>query len=397
MSESLYLDAIATTRISDSVRERMMPYLDQNYGLPAGAHTMALDARDAVEASREECLEFIMAPERSTCVFTGSGTEANNLGLLGFVRARKQTSRVITTQIEHPSILGACDILEQEGHEIVRLEVDKAGRLSPTAAAAVLSQGDLLVTHLTNYDLGTRQNVIELGRMTQKVHAMLMVDATFGAGWNEFSMQEAGADLVTWAPHRFFGPTGVGILVARAGIHLQPLYYGGNQEHGWRPGSGSVAHMVGAGAACQEAQKRQGGWIAAVSVHQLEFMRQLSEQLTEFQLNGAELGPDRDPHHLSFSIRGVEGEAVLLNLDLKGVQLTSNTGCVTAADKISPVLKAIGVEQELATGTLVAGLLPDYSSKEICRAVELLVTAVQHVRSMSQSWHQFQAGRSRKA
>jgi len=392
MPESIYLDAIATTPVSDSVRQRMLPYLGETYGLPSGAHTLALNARDALEESRNACREFMDTSDRTACVFAGSGTEANNLALLGYIRRNGTGSRVVTSVIEHPSILGACDSLEGNGCEVVRLRVDPDGRLSPDEVADCIDQGDLFVTHLANYDIGTKQDLTELGQICRRAGAVFMVDATYGAGWNEFSMNELGVDLATFSPHRFFGPAGVGALMVGQGMELQPLYFGGNQEFGLRPGSGSMASMIGAGAACTEAGKHHKDWIQAVTVLQCDFMQLLSEELTEFQLNGTALGIERDPHHLSLSIRGVEGEAVLLNLDLKGVQLTSNTGCVTASEKVSPVLGMVGVEQEMAMGTLVAGLLPYHTKEEIRRSVDLLVAATERVRSMSQAWHQFLAG-----
>ncbi|MEM6885656.1 MAG: aminotransferase class V-fold PLP-dependent enzyme, partial [Verrucomicrobiota bacterium] len=315
-------------------------------------------------------------------------------GLMGYVRAQGKKCRVVTTAIEHPSILGACDALADTGHEIIRLEVDSTGFVLPDAVVDVLKPGDLLVTHLANYDIGTRQALSELGQIARNVKAVFMVDATFGAGWNEFSMQSVGADIVTLAPHRFFGPAGVGVLIVGPGVELKPLYFGGAQEYGWRPGSQSVANIVGSGAACSEAMLNGEAWRESTAQSRCDFVRLLEDKLSEFQLNGASLDAGRDPHHLSISIRGVEGEAVLLNLDLKGVAVTSNTGCVTAADKISPVLKVIGVELELATGTLVIGLLPEHSSGDMTRAVDLLVSAVERIRSMSQSWHQFDSERA---
>ncbi len=388
MPESLYLDAIATTRISEPVREQMRPYLDTAYGLPTGAHSLALDARDAVEAARASVLSFADAPARSSCIFTGSGTEANNLGLLGAMRRRGSSARVITSSIEHPSVAGACQALEREGFQIIRLPVDHLGMLAVDDVKEVIQAGDLLVTHLANYDIGTKQSLVELGALSHEMQSTFMVDATHGAGWNELSMSRCGADLVTLAPHRFFGPAGVGVLLVRPGVEIDPIYFGGMQESGLRPGSSSVALLVGAGAACGEAAKLQSLWQEQTAALQVEFTRQLSEKLTEFQINGPAPGMLRDPHHLSLSIGYVEGEAILLNLDLRGIQLTSQTGCVTASDKVSPVLRAIGVDQELALGTLVIGLLPEQTTADVARVVDAMVSAVGRVREMSQAWHQ---------
>lgn len=391
MPASLYLDAIATTRISDPVRQSMLPFLDKMFGIPSGAHSLALDARDAVAEARESCLQFIGAVKRSSCIFTGSGTEANNLAILGYARRTGKSTRIFTSSIEHPSVTGACEALERDGYEVTRLAVDEWGRVDFSPLSGQARAGDLVVTHLANYDIGTKQDLSEVVRVCQSVGAVLLVDATFGAGWNTLDMAEAGVDMVTFSPHRFFGPSGIGVLVTRPGVELDPLYYGGSQEFGLRPGTSSVAHAVGAGMACREAMAHMTEWAAATSDHQRDFLTLLLEKVTEVRLNGMEPGVERDPHHISFSVLGIEGEALLLNLDLKGIELTSNTGCVTASEKISPVLRTIGVSEELALGTMVAGLLPEHRAEDIEHAVDVMVSSVARIRSMSQSWHQHQA------
>jgi cysteine desulfurase len=384
MRESLYLDAIATTPLSEVVRQQMLPYLGERYGNPAGAHSRALDCRDAVEDARTDVRSFIGAGERASVLFTGSGTEANNLAVLGLMREKNRPGRIIISAIEHPSITGACAALQREGHEVVSLPVDSVGSVSTEALAKELQAGgaDLVVSHLSNYDIGVKQDLVAIGQCCRESNAVLLVDATYGAGWNPVSMQELGVELLTLSPHRFGGPAGVGMLVLSPGIEISPLMYGGTQEYGLRPGFSAVAQMVGAGAACAEAQENGAAWAQQTEKLQRYFLNQLSKSLNGFRINGPAPGIQRDPHHISFSIEQVEGEAVLLNLDLKGVQVTSNTGCVSVSEKVSPVLLAIGVEKSLAAGTLVVGLLPEHTEEELARAVELIGLAVERVRQL---------------
>ncbi|MEM6821505.1 MAG: aminotransferase class V-fold PLP-dependent enzyme [Verrucomicrobiota bacterium] len=397
-SQALYLDAIATTPVAPEVREAMLPYLSEFYGNPTGAHSQSLEIKDALESARAQVRSFCNTIDENPVVFTGSGSEANGLAILGFMRALERKGRLICSSGEHPSILGAVDVLEREGHDVIRVGLDHRGEsdLEGAQKAIKSSSFDLVITHLSNYDVGTRQNLEQWGQLAKEAKARFMVDATYGAGWSPFSMKELGVDIVTLAPHRFFGPAGTGCVVFRRGIQLQPLFYGGTQELGLRPGMPAVANIVGSGKACEIAGCQSSDWMESCSKLQKALVDGCLSRMDHISLNGAELGSGRDPHHISLAIEFVEGESIVLRLDLKALRLTSNTGCISASEKVSPVLKQMGVARDLSLGTVVMGVLPDQTTAEMDLAVDRISEAVGKVREMSLAWNEFKAGR-RKA
>ncbi|MGF1678292.1 MAG: cysteine desulfurase family protein [Candidatus Methylacidiphilales bacterium] len=388
MRRPLHLDAIATTPLATSVREAMLPFLEGLTGHPGGVHSSANRLDEAKENARQLIRAFSGATESGRVIFTGSGTEAVNLAVMGWARARAKPAHIVSTLIEHPALDGALARLRKEGHRITFIPVDANGfPLLEELERCVRKQPiDLLATHLAHYEIGTRQNVIELGKFCRRTGARFFLDATHGMAWNPLSMADHGVDLLAFSPHRFFGPAGVGVLVAATGIPLAPLYDGGMQEEGLRPGTGSVPLIVGAGAACDLAMREAPTWQETTQKYQHQFKEILSSTLEEIRWGGPEPGLQRDPHHLQLSVGYVESEAVALFADLRGVQFTSGTGCLRPEEKGSRTLRVLGMEPEFRTGNLIFGLLPDLTDQDVEDAAGVVVQAVQRVRSMSPGW-----------
>lgn len=387
---SLYLDAIATTPVAPEIRLALEPWLSDQFGNPSGGHSRALDVRETIDEVRESVREFCGASGDDQVVFTGSGTEGNALGVVGFFRGLEREGTLLISKGEHPSLLEAARLIEREGHRVIRVGLQSSGLLDLNSVEESCRDHkvDLVSTHLANFDSGAVQPVQELARTAHRWGARVFIDGTTGAAWNSFSLKDTGADVFTFSPHRFFGLPGLGVLVKKKGLVFRPLYSGGQQESGLRPGMENIPGIVAAGAACRLATQNADQWRFSTGLLQKRFLESCRQQIGFTHLHGPEPGRERDPHHLNIAFECTEGEAVLLNLDLKGVQCTSQTGCVSAAEKVSHVLIEMGISRQQSLSSLLFGFLPTQSEEEIIQAVVSLQVAVARIREMSPAWRQ---------
>ncbi len=381
----IYLDHLTTTPPLTEVVDAMQPWLRGQFGAPASLHKLGLEARDAIDAARERLAKLVNAAEPEEIIFTSSGTEAINHAVKGAALAnRRFGSHIVTTGIEHPAVLGSVAWLESQGFSSTQVGVDGQGRVDPNALGQAMTDETVLVClHHANHDLGTVQSVAEVAKLTVERSIPLFVDATASGGWLPIDVQQLGADLLALAPHRFYGPKGVGVLYKNRRARLEKLLHGGVQENEFRAGTENVAAIVGAGGAAEHASTALGQAAEHTAKLQVRLLEGIRQAVEGVQLNGPEPGDGRLPHQLSLSTVGVEGEGQALMLDLRGVAIAAGAACTTRSMRMPPALRAIGRDADLAKGTTLWGIGRDTTEAEIDRAIELFAEVTAKLRSMS--------------
>ncbi|MDH3290515.1 MAG: aminotransferase class V-fold PLP-dependent enzyme [Gemmatimonadota bacterium] len=339
----IYLDNNATTGVADEVREAMAPYLDAAMGNPSSIHGTGREAREAIETARRRVARLINARPRRI-VFTGGGSEADNLALKGVAFAAGGGRHLITSAIEHPAVLESCRFLETVGFRVTYLEVDGDGLVSPAALRRALTPETVLVSVImANNEVGTIQPIRDLCAIAHEHGALFHTDAVQAAGKLSIDVEELGVDLLTLSGHKFHGPKGVGVLYVKRGVKLSPLVHGGKQERGLRAGTENVPAIVGMGSAADLALQGLG---AQESVRQLrdELQRRVQELVPNARLNGH---PDRRlPNTLNLTLPGLRGESLVVALDQHGVSLSSGSACKSGSPEPTHVLIAMGVPAE---------------------------------------------------
>ena len=339
-SRRVYLDNNATTFVAAPVREAMLPYLEASCGNPSSLHGDGREARDAVEAARRSVATLLNAKPRRL-VFTGCGSEANNLALKGVAfSAPQRQGHIVTSAIEHPSILATCRFLERLGHRVTYLDVDTDGMVAPCALEAAMTRDTTLVSiMLANNEVGTIQPISELAAVAHAGGALFHTDAVQAAGKIAVDVEALGVDLMTVAAHKFHGPKGVGALFVRAGVSLEPVIHGGSQEHRLRAGTENVAGIVGMGRAAE---------LAVNTVVEADGVRTLRDRLEAeirrlvpgARLNGHATA--RLPNTLNLTLPGLRGESLVVALDQHGIELSSGSACKTGSPEPTHVLLAMG-------------------------------------------------------
>ena len=381
----IYLDHLTTTPPLTEVVDAMQPWLRGQFGAPASLHKLGLEARDAIDAARERLAKLVNAAEPEEIIFTSSGTEAINHAVKGAALAnRRFGSHIVTTGIEHPAVLGSIAWLESQGFSSTRVGVDGQGRVDPDALGRAMTDETILVClHHANLDLGTVQPVAEVAELTGERGIPLFVDATASGGWLPIDVQQLGADLLALAPHRFYGPKGVGVLYKNRRARVEKLLHGGMQENEFRAGTENVAAIAGGGVAAEHAKAALGQRAAHAAKLQVRLLEGIRQAVEGVHLNGPEPGDERLPHQLSLSTGGVEGEGQALMLDMRGVAVASGAACTTRSMRLPPALRAIGRDADLAKGTTLWGIGRDTTEAEIDRAIESFAAVTARLRSMT--------------
>jgi len=344
--QRIYLDNNATTQVDDGVREAILPHLGSGHGNPSSIHRAGRDARQAIIGARRDVARLIGARPRSI-IFTGGGSEADNLALKGVAFRHVDKGRhIITTTIEHPAILKTAAFLNKIGYEVTYLEVDGQGRVEPKRLEAALRDETILVSIvMANNEVGTVQPIKELCRVAHRAHALFHTDAVQAAGKIAVDVADLDVDLLSIAAHKFHGPKGVGALYVRKGVELEPLIHGGQQETGLRAGTENVPAIVGMGkaAALAPAWVKDGPRLAALRDRLEEGIRQLVPAAVR---NG---DPDHQlPNTLNLTLPGLRGESLVVALDQHGIALSSGSACKTGSPDPTHVLIAMGRSAEAA-------------------------------------------------
>jgi cysteine desulfurase len=378
----IYLDYAATTPTHPEVVEAMLPYFGQAFGNPSSIHFQGQEAKAAVEEARERIAAFIAA-RGEEIVFTSGGTEANNFALKGIAYANEDKgNHIITTAIEHHSMIEPCQFLAGQGFEITYLPVDSYGLVDPEKVEEAITDNTIMVSVLhANNEVGTIEPIKEIGEIAHRRGIYFHTDAVQTVGHIPVNVNELGVDLLTISAHKLYGPKGVGALYIRNGTKIASFVHGGGQERKRRAGTENVPAIVGFGKAVEMAEAEMAMERKRLLPLRDRLIRGLSERIDNIRLNGH---PRRRlPNNVNVSIDFVEGESMLLNLDLAGIAASSGSACSSVALEPSHVLSAMGLPPEQAFGSLRFTLGRETAEEDIDRVLEILPQIVARLRSMS--------------
>lgn len=384
MSHFIYADHAATTRLSPRSLEAMMPYFQESYGNPSSLYAFGQQAKTDLNKARAEiaaCLNA--APEE--IFFTSGGTEADNWALKGVAELRKKNGKhIITTAIEHHAVLHSAKDLESQGYEITYLPVDDKGRVDPQAVQAAIRPNTILISVMAaNNEIGTIEPIAQIGAIARKAGVLFHTDAVQAVGHIPVDVKAWNCDLLSLSGHKFHGPRGVGALYVRKGVRLPPLIHGGGQEKGRRSGTENVAGAVGLAVALKEALENMD----AKNQRLTALRDRLTEGLTKLSYSRLTGDPvNRLPGTASFIFEGVEGEALLLHLDAKGICASSGSACSSASLDPSHVLLSIGLPHEVAHGSLRLSLGEENTDADVDTILKEVPAVVSYLRDMSPVW-----------
>lgn len=390
----VYLDHQSTTPLLPEVFEAMKPFFMEAFGNPSSLHQHGLRVRDALAKARSQCAALINAESPDDIIFTSDGTESANLAVKGvaYANQRKGTHLVIC-ETEHPSVINSIEFLEKQGFTCTRVKVDNEGILNPEdVRAAITDKTTLIAVHHVNHDIGAIQPIKEIGKIANEKGIAFYVDCEASAGWLPIDVKSWGANLVSFSPHRFYGPKGVGVLYRNRKARLISILHGGVQEGGRRSGTENVPAIVGGGLACEIALREMPKWISHTAKLQKHLWEGLKTKISYIKLNGPEPGPKRISTNLNLSTEFIEGEGQLLLCDMSGIAVASGSSCVSKSLKISHVLGAIGLDHALAQGNIIMSLGKDNTEEEVDYVVESFEKIVKKLRGMSPMWDEFQRG-----
>ncbi|RMH02360.1 MAG: cysteine desulfurase [Aquificota bacterium] len=391
----VYLDHIATTPFAQEVIEAMLPYLREHFGNPTSLHSFGQVAKKAINEAREKVAQLINANSPEEIIFTSGGIEANNLAIKGIAEAYEKRGRhIISTEIEHHSILHPLKSLERKGWEVTYLKADKYGLIDPDQLAQAVRPDTVLISigH-SNREIGTIQNIKELVRVAKEKNPKVIfhTDACATLGHYPVDLKDWGVDAASFTAHLMYGPKGVGALWTRKGVKIRPLIEGGTQERGVRAGTENVPGIVGFGAAAELAMKELEDRMKRLSSYRDRLRKGLEEKLDYIEFTGHPT--QRLPHHLSLIVHFIEGEAMLLRLDLMGIETASGSACVSLALKQSHVLFAIGVPKEVSNGSIVFSFGRDNTDEDVDYVLEEFPKTVKLLRELSpfnpENWEKY--------
>jgi cysteine desulfurase len=387
MFRRIYLDHSATTPVDKEVVETMLPFLLEKFGNASSIHFFGQEARAAVDKARHQAAEVINA-RPNEIVFTSGGTEANNLAIRGLVEANQKYGRhIITTQIEHSAVKNVCQDLEKRGFAVTYLPVYEDGIVKIEDVREAVREDTILITIMSaNNEIGTIQPVEEIGRLVRERRESgkkiwFHTDAVQAVGRIKTDVEEIGCDLLSMSAHKLYAPKGVGALYVRRGVRLQQQNIGGHQERERRGGTESVAHIVAFGKACELAQQTLGERTDYVRSLRDKFEQGVAERVTDLVFNGNR--EKRLPHVSNISFRFIEGEGLLINLDMQGVAVSTGSACSSGSLEPSPVIRALGKSDELARGAIRFSFGKDNTPEDVEYVLETLPRAIENLRKLS--------------
>lgn len=382
----IYMDNAATTRVTEPVFEAMKPYFCEKFGNPMSVHSFGRESRRAVEEARRQVAAALNADSREI-YFTGCGTESDNWALRGAAYAKGNTRRtLVTTTIEHHAILHTAEQLEKEGFKVVYVPVDEFGIVKLDEMEKAITEDVFLVSVMTaNNEIGTIQPIEEIARMAHAKGALFHTDAVQAIGSVKIDVKAMGIDLLSLSGHKFHAPKGVGALYMKNSVHIERLIRGGAQERTQRAGTENLASIVGLGKAIELATADIDAHNAKLIEMRDHMISEILARIPETRLNGD--ATRRLPGNVNVSVRYIEGESLLLSLDLKGIAASSGSACTSGALDPSHVLLAIGLPHEIAHGSLRLTMNEENTMEEVDTVVEALVEIVKRLRAMSPLYH----------
>ena len=376
----IYMDHNATTPLREEALDAMLPYLREAFGNASSLHTFGMQARRAIEAAREQVATALAAQPREI-VFTGCGTESDNQAIKGIARGDRG-DHVITTQIEHKAVLETCQYLEKQGVRVTYLPVDEHGMVSAADVTQAITEQTVLVSIIfAHNEVGTIQPIAEIGRICRERNVRFHTDAVQAVGKLPIDVNELGIDLLSLSAHKFYGPKGIGALYVRKGVKVGSLLHGGHQERGRRAATENVASIVGLGKAIELRQEEIESEAERLTALRERLYAGIMERIDHVHLNGHPT--ERLPGTLDVGFEFIEGEGIIMGLDIAGVAVSSGSACTSASLEPSHVLLAMGVEAGLAQGSIRFSLGRGNTNADVDYVLETLPPIIKRLRSMS--------------
>ena len=378
----IYLDNAATTAVRQEVLDAMLPYFTQSYGNPSGIYKLARENKKAIEAARARVATAIGADAREV-YFTGSGTEADNWALKAVAEAYGHKGRhIITTAIEHHAVLHTCNYLEKNGFRITYLPVDVYGMISLDDLEKAIAPDTILISVMfANNEIGTIQPIAEIGKIAKAHGVLFHTDAVQAVGHTPINVKAMDIDMLSLSAHKLYGPKGVGALYVRKGITLKPFLHGGAQEYNRRAGTENVPGIVGLGKAIALCIEEMEAEIARLTALRNRLIQGILQSIPHARLNGHP--EQRLPGNANISFEFIEGESILLMLDMKGIYASSGSACTSGSLDPSHVLLSIGLPHEKAHGSLRMTLGHSNTEADINAVLAALPPIIQRLRDMS--------------
>ena len=380
--DRIYMDNAATTAVSPEVLQAMLPYFTDIYGNPSSIHSTGRDARRAVDAARKQVAAAIGA-QPTEIYFTAGGSESDNWAIKGTAFAKRaKGNHIITSQIEHHAVLHTCAWLEKQGFEVTYLPVDEFGRVRVEDVEKAITDKTILISIMAaNNEIGTLQPITEIGKLAKSRGILFHTDAVQAMGAIPIDVNAMNIDMLSMSGHKFHGPKGIGVLYVRKGVHPDIFMHGGAQERGQRAGTENLAGIVGIGKAIELATQNLEANAARMSRLRDKLIDGILAEIPDVRLNGHRT--ERLPNNVNVSIRYIEGEAMLLRLDLAGIAGSSGSACTSGSLDPSHVLLAIGLPHEIAHGSLRLSLGTDTTEDQVDEVLRVLPGIVKDLRAMS--------------
>lgn len=382
MSKYIYMDNAATTPIKREVLEAMMPYFTDKYGNPSSIYSIGGQSRNAIERAREKVSKVFNAKPQEI-FFTSCGSESDNWAIKGIAYAnRKRGNHIITSKIEHHAVLHTCQYLEKQGFKVTYLDVDEYGFINLDQLKESIRDDTILISIMfANNEIGTIQPIAEIGKIAKEKGIYFHTDAVQAIGNIKIDVNELNIDLLSLSAHKFYGPKGIGALYIRQGVKIDPLISGGAQERNRRAGTENVPYIVGLGKAIELAYKNIDEHNEKLTKLRKRLIKGIFDNIDYVRLNGDE--EKRLPGNANFCFRFIEGESILLSLDMEGIAGSSGSACTSGSLDPSHVLLAIGLPHEIAHGSLRLTLGDFNTEEDVDYVVEKLTEIVARLRAMS--------------
>lgn len=384
----IYLDNNATTRLDDEVFESMIPFFKEEYGNAFSLHLFGQETGKAVAEARKKVADIVGAlPEE--IIFTGSGTESDNIAVRGIARAYKNRGKhIIVSAIEHPGIRNTCKDLESEGFEVTVIGVNENGVVNPEDIRKAIKDDTILITVMyANNETGAIQPIAEIGKIAKENKVLFHVDAVQAMGKYDIKPKELGIDTLAFTAHKFYGPKGIGALYIRNGVRIGKVITGGDQEKKLRPGTTNTPLIVGLANALEKQFNNREEENERISKLRDYFEEELLKRLPEIVVNAK--NTERLAGTSSVTFKYVEGESILLMLSLKGIAVSSGSACSSNDLQASHVLVAMGIPEEFAHGTIRFSLGKYNTKEEIDYTIDTVVEVIEKLRSLSPLWNEF--------
>lgn len=387
MSKRIYLDYSATTPVKQEVVETMLPYFTETFGNPSSIHGFGRDAKNSINKARETVANFLNA-SADEIYFTGGGSESDNWAIRGIAYANKQKgNHIITTTIEHHAVLHTCEALEKEGFEVTYLPVDAEGMISLTALEAAIKDTTVLITVMAvNNEIGTVQPLMEIGALAKSKGVYFHTDAVQALGNIKLDVKAMNIDAMSMSSHKIYGPKGIGALYLKKGIRIKNLIEGGAQERKRRAGTENVPGIMGFGKAVELASENFDSHVNHLETLRDRLMNGILEKIPYVKLNGHRTL--RHPGNVNVCFEFIEGESLLLSLDLVGIAGSSGSACTSGSLDPSHVLMAIGLPHEIAHGSLRLTIGDFTTAEDVDYTIEQLIIIVERLRSYSPLYDQ---------